>query len=131
MNKMRSVYPIVLTPTKYGFSVYMPDFEKNTQGKDIIEALDMAQDAIEMMGVFWQDEGREIPAPSSVKDVKSGDDDIVTLVTADFDAYRRKMETRVVRKSIALPSWLNEEAENAGVNFSQTLQEALKARLNL
>jgi predicted RNase H-like HicB family nuclease len=128
MSKM--VYPVVLTPEEAGgYSVYVPDFEKNTQGEDLADALEMAQDAIEMMGVFWQDEGREIPLPSDIGDVLSEGREIKSLVTVDFDAYRRKTETRVIKKTLSILSWLNVEAEAAGINFSATLQEALKKRL--
>jgi len=34
-------------------------------------------------------------------------------------------------RDITLPSWLNERAEKAGVNFSQVLQEGLKNRLGI
>lgn len=38
---------------------------------------------------------------------------------------------RTVRKNLTLPSWLNERAEKAGVNFSLILQEGLKAYLGI
>jgi predicted RNase H-like HicB family nuclease len=127
-NKL--VYPVILRPAKEGgYDVYLPDFDKNTQGDDLGEALYMAQDAIEMMGVYWQDEGKDIPAPSDISAVRIKNGEIKTLVPADFDAYRRKTETRVIKKTLSLPSWLNVEAEAAGINFSATLQEALKDRL--
>ena len=56
---------------------------------------------------------------------------IVSLVDIDFDEYRRKNEQRAVKKNCTIPSWLNEKAEAAGVNFSAVLQDALKARLHL
>jgi toxin-antitoxin system, antitoxin component, hicB family len=34
-------------------------------------------------------------------------------------------------KNCTIPSWLNFEAEKAGINFSAILQAALKAELNL
>ncbi|MDR1292928.1 MAG: type II toxin-antitoxin system HicB family antitoxin [Clostridiales Family XIII bacterium] len=131
MRKDKNVYPIILTKTKSGYSVYMPDFEKNTQGKGIADAIDMAKDALEMMGVFWQDEGRKIPAPSPINEVKAKESDIVTLVAVDFDEYRRKTETKAVKKTLTLPSWLNVKAEDAGINFSAVLQEALKEKLGV
>jgi predicted RNase H-like HicB family nuclease len=124
------VYPVVLTPAKEGgYTVYIPDLDNNTEGDDLAEALFMAQDAIEMMGVYLQDEGKTIPAPSDISTIGVKDDEIKTLVPADFDAYRRKTETRVIKKTLSIPSWLNVEAEQAGINFSATLQDALKARL--
>ena len=38
---------------------------------------------------------------------------------------RRKIDTKVVRKNVSLPSWLNYEADKAGINVSRVLQEAL------
>jgi predicted RNase H-like HicB family nuclease len=132
MGKKKTVYPVILASAKEGgYCVYVPDFDGHTQGDDLAEALFMAQDAIEMMGVYWQDEGKKIPAPSDAKEVKAGKDDIVTLIPVDFDAYRRKTEKKVIKKTLSLPLWLNVEAESAGINFSATLQEALKSKLGV
>jgi predicted RNase H-like HicB family nuclease len=131
MNK-KQVYPVVLTPEKDGgYSAYLPDFEKNTQGEDLADVLYMAQDALEMMGVYWQDEGKAVPKPSSIDAIKVKAGEIKTLIPVDFDAYRRKTEKRVIKKTLTLPSWLNVKAENAGINFSSVLQEALKERLGI
>jgi len=131
MKKEKAAYPIILSPVKKGYSVYIPDFEKNTQGTDLPDALDMAKDAIEMMGVFWEDEGRSIPKPSDINDIETKDREIKSLVMVDFDEYRRRTEKRLVKKTLTIPMWLNLEAEKEGVNFSATLQEALKAKLGV
>ncbi|MDR1953737.1 MAG: type II toxin-antitoxin system HicB family antitoxin [Clostridiales Family XIII bacterium] len=128
----KQVYPVVLTPEKDGgYSAYLPDFEKNTQGEDLADVLYMAQDALEMMGVYLQDEGKAVPKPSSIDAIKVKAGEIKTLIPVDFDAYRRKTEKRVIKKTLTLPSWLNVKAENAGINFSSVLQEALKERLGI
>jgi post-segregation antitoxin (ccd killing protein) len=49
----------------------------------------------------------------------------------DFAEYRRKNDMRAVKKNCTIPSWLNYEAERAGVNFSAVLQTALKQELNV
>jgi predicted RNase H-like HicB family nuclease/post-segregation antitoxin (ccd killing protein) len=132
MSGKKTVYPIVLTPAKEGgYCVTVPDIGNHTQGDDLADAIAMAKDAIEMMGVFLQDEGKPIPEPSDINSIKTAKGEIKTLVTVDFDAYRRATETKVVRKAVTIPSWLNVQAEEAGVNFSATLQEALKARLGV
>ena len=59
------------------------------------------------------------------------DNEIVTLVDIDIDAYRRANDNRTIRKNLTLPSWLNDLAEKAGVNFSQILQEGLKEKLDV
>jgi post-segregation antitoxin (ccd killing protein) len=53
----------------------------------------------------------------------------VSLVDVDLSDYRRKLEQRSVRRNVTLPSWLNYEAEKAGMNVSAILQDALKEKL--
>lgn len=54
---------------------------------------------------------------------------MVALV--DLEAYRRADDMRTRRKNVAPASWLCYLAENAGVNFSQLLQEGLRAKLHV
>ena len=44
-------------------------------------------------------------------------------------SIRDRAENRVVKKTLTIPAWLNREAEEAHVNFSQVLQDALKSYL--
>ena len=41
------------------------------------------------------------------------------------------LSSKAVKKTLTIPSWLNDMAERNGVNFSGVLQDALKARLNI
>ncbi len=128
---MKQAYPITIQRDENFYVVFVPDFEINTQGETIAEAMEMARDAIGMCGCYKQDESVEIPTPSKIEAIQKGDSDIVTLVDVDFDEYRKKHEMRTVRKNVSLPSWLNEEAERANINFSAVLQNALKAELHI
>lgn len=128
---MKQAYPIVLTKDGAYYVVSVPDLEINTQGETVAEAMEMARDAIGMFGCYKQDEKQAIPPPSKIDAIKARKTDIVTLVDVDFDAYRRKHESRTVRKNLTIPSWLNCEAEKAGVNFSSVLQNALIEQLNI
>lgn len=129
---MKQAYPIILTPaTEGGYVVYIPDFNINTQGDDMADAMFMARDAICMIGCYDQDEKKTLPIPSNIDSVHVKTGQIKTLVDIDFDAYRKRNDNRAVRKNCTIPSWLNEEAEKAGINFSATLQEALKSQLGI
>jgi len=128
---MKKVYPVVLTPAKRGYVIYVPDLQINTEGNDIADAIEMARDAIGFWGITEQDAGRQIPEPSPTAEIDHGPSEIVTLVDIDFDAYRRANDMRTIRKNVTVPSWLNELAEKAGVNFSQVLQDGLKQRLHV
>jgi len=90
----------------------------------------MARDAISIWCVGVQDTGQQLPTPSELSEIKHNPDDIVTLVDVDIDAYRRKLNNKMIRKNITIPSWMNEQAEQAGINFSGVLQEALRQKLS-
>lgn len=128
---MKRIYPIVLHPEKSGgYSVSVPDLNIGTQGETVAACIEMARDAIGLWGICEQDAHRSIPEASSLTPSHS-DNEIVTLVDIDFDAYRRANDLRTVRKNVTLPSWLCSLAEESGVNFSQVLQEGLKAKLHV
>jgi len=126
-------YPVILSPCdEGGYVVTIPDFNINTQGDNVADAIMMARDAIGVVGIDMEDEKHPLPEPSFLAEVKSDNSDgIVTLVDVDFAEYRRKNDMRSVKKNCTLPSWLAVEAEKAGVNFSATLQAALKRELRL
>jgi len=131
MKKMKTAYPIILTPAEGMYAVTIPDLDISTQGTDVADAMYMARDAIGIWICYEQDEGRPIPAPSELEDIKTKSGEIKTLVDIDIEEYRKAHDNRAVRKNLTIPSWLNERAENAGINFSQTLQKALKQELEL
>lgn len=129
---MKNSYPIILTPDKVGCVVYVPDFDINTEGDTLTEAIEMARDAIGVVGIDMEDDGESLPEPTAVSEVKADSAmDIVTLVDVDFGEYRRRNDMKAVKKNCTIPSWLNFEAERAGVNFSAILTAALKSELNI
>lgn len=127
---MKVAYPIVLTPDGAGFTVYVPDMDINTQGDTVAQAIEMAADAIALTGITLQDMGKEIPCASQYLP-ECCENEIATFTLVDFDAYRRANDMRTIRKNVTIPNYLNELAEKAGINFSQVLQEGLKARLDV
>lgn len=76
-----------------------------------------------------------VHAPSAVRDVPVQDGEFELLVdvdaVADADAYRRVHNQRSVRRNVSLLCWLNEKADQAGLNVSAILQAALKRELQL
>lgn len=128
---MKQVYPVIFTALDSGYMAYVPDFEINTQGDDLAQAIEMARDAIGLMGIDMEDEQSVLPSPSPISSLKSAPNEIITLVDVDFTEYRRKNDIRAVKKNCTIPSWLNFAAERAGINFSATLQAALKKELGI
>ena len=129
---MKTAYPVIMTPGKKFIVVYVPDFNINTQGTDYADAIEMARDAIGIVGIDMEDENEALPTPSRISKIKlENEKAIVTLVDIDFSEYRRKNDMRTVKKNCTIPSWLNFAAEKANINFSSVLQEALKERLHI
>lgn len=129
---MKAAYPIVMSKGAKYIIVFVPDFNINTQGKNYAEAMEMARDAIGLVGIDMEDKNVKLPRPSEIESIlKEQVTDVVTLVDVDFAEYRRKNDLRAVRRNVSLPSWLNAEAEKAGLNVSAVLQAALKRELRL
>ena len=135
---MKNVYPVFFTKTDGMILVEVPDLEILTEGKDMNDAIDMARDAIELKCVSMEDAKEEIPVPSRLSELNISEgtfaaegETVVSLVDFDSSEYRRKIDTKTVRRNVALPSWLNYEAEKAQINVSRVLQEALVATLGV
>lgn len=127
---MKYVYPAIFEDDDGKIGVSVPDIPGCfTFGDDMAEALLMAEDAIAMMLVQYENEGQSVPVASSISDIKT--DGIVSLVLADTEKWRKQFDNKAVKKTLTIPSWLNSLAEKAGLNFSQVLQEALQAKLVL
>mgnify|MGYP005945478479 FL=1 len=109
--RMRNVYPVYFTKTEKNILVEVPDFDILTEGRDMNEAIDMARDAIELKCISMEDDKEDIPDPSRITelDISSGTfaeegETIVSFVDVDSAEYRRKIDTRTVRRNVALPS---------------------------
>lgn len=130
---MKYLYPAIFHPEEEGgYSVFFPDIEGCfTQGESLEEAVDMAEDALNL--VLWDMEERKetIPAPSTVKNIKLERDEWVVFVKADTLAYRKLHDTKAVKKTLSIPAWLNTLAQEHNVNFSNVLQNALMKELNI
>lgn len=142
---MKQVYSTFIIETENGeehpFLACVPDMSIMTEGDSLADVIEMVRDAIGVTGISMEDHGEGIPVPSDQKDARIKIENsenysdfskgILTFVDVDFSEYRRKIDTKTVRRNVALPSWLNYEAEKAGVNVSRILQEALLRVLNL
>lgn len=126
---MKLVYPACFYEEKEGgYSVEIPDLLGCcTQANTLEDAMEMAEDvALGWILTSIEDE-EEIPNPSKIQDIKlERENGFVTLLLLDIDQYTEKYGTKKsVKKTLTIPEWLNKRAEKIGINFSQTLQEAL------
>lgn len=130
---MKGAFPVVLTTIDDGVLVEIPDFGIDTEGDSVVDAIEMARDAIGLTGIVLEDRNEPIPEASDIAAIQKelDDGDIVTLVDVDFAEYRKRNDFRTVRKNCTLPAWISYEADKAGLNCSALLQEALKRKLGM
>lgn len=133
------IYPVILTAThdeKDTYLVYIPDIDGMTEGYGLEDAYRMARD---YMGcTFYDKDNNALPVPSNIKDIDvslsafaDAGDSFVTLVDFDLDGYRRKMNRKSVRRNVSIPEWLNDAADEAHLNVSRILQDALMDKLGV
>lgn len=140
---MLSIYPACFFKEENGYSVVFPDLNwLATQGDTLDEAMSMAVDCLAGYLYSCKKDGDVISAPSKLSDIdieaigKELDPDtpvdgsFVNMVSVDVEAYAKQHFEKSVKKTLTIPSWLNEEALALGINFSQTLQEALIQKIH-
>ncbi|RHD39445.1 type II toxin-antitoxin system HicB family antitoxin [Agathobacter rectalis] len=120
-------YPAIFhTAEEGGYWVTFPDFpECMTQGDTTQEAYEMAVDALGLALVSREEEKQPIPEPSSPDDCHVSKNEHCIIIEFDMLAYKKRNNSKAVKKTLSIPEWLNEEAIDLGINFSQVLQEAL------
>ncbi|NLP47687.1 MAG: HicB family protein [Clostridiales bacterium] len=127
---MKCVYPIILTKGSKYIIAFVPDFNISTQGENYATAIEMARDAIGLMGIDMEDDGEKLPTPTEIDEIKTESaDDLISLVDVNFTEYRKKNDTRSVRRNVTIPAWLDYEVRKHNINVSATLRSALELRL--
>ena len=127
---MKYVYPAILYPDDGKIGVTVPDLPGcHTFGNDVADALFMAKDAVEMW--LWNAENENMTIPKASETLQTEKGETVNLIAADTDEYRKANDTRAVKKTLSIPSWLNRQAEQANAPFSQILQQGLKDYLQI
>ena len=141
-EKMKVVYPTLIEKSDDIYLVFVPDLMIYTEGKDLADAIEMARDAISLKCLSIEDSKKEIPGPSNyekaidlAKSIHEGESfdytkGIITTVDADLTRYRKKLDKKMVRKNLTIPSWMNVEAKRLNLNISRVLQDALEERFH-
>ena len=90
----------------------------------------MAVDALGLALTSREQEKQEIPAASPLDKISVNKDEYCVIIEFDMLAYKKRTNSRAVKKTLSIPEWLNEEAVSLGINFSQVLQEALMQKID-
>ncbi len=126
------VYPALLSEEGEFVNVRFPDLPGcNTFGNGYADAVASAKDALGGHLICMEDDHGPIPEPTPVNKLHPGEGEVAVLVDVRMDILREEESQKSVSKNVTIPKWLNKLATEAGVNFSSTLQEALRERLGV
>lgn len=93
------------------------------------EAFHNAAEALGLHLFGMEQDQDTLPSPTPVRELHPEDGAVITMIEVFMPSVRDRINNKVVKKTLTLPSWLNREAEAANVNFSLVLQEGLKRYL--
>ena len=129
-KKDRYVFPAVFTYEEgEKISIEFPDLECATCGDDDEDALFSARELLGCVICGLEEDGEPIPEPTPLADVKLSSNERACLIDVFMPVYRLTRVHKSVNRTVTLPAWLNAEALEHKINFSQVLQEALKVQL--
>ena len=130
---MQYAYPIVLTQETNGYYfAEASDLPGIVVGSvSLTEVLQAASDACALWLADAEKNREPIPPASDPSTLSLRANAKAALVLADTDEYRRRNDSHAVKKTLTIPAWMNAMAEDAGLSFSQVLQDALRERLGV
>ncbi len=125
-------YPVFFYYDEDGISIEFPDLPGCLPCADSSE--EAFRNAKEALGVHlhgMEKDGDPMPVPTPVHELRPEAGGVVAMVEVFMPAVRERMNSKVVKKTLTLPAWLNALAMEQDINFSQVLQQALKAQLHI
>ena len=126
MNPNNYVYPAILYSDPDGISIEFPDLPGCLPCAQTME--DAFRNAKEALGLHlygMEQDGDPIRGGQFIHSSSSKSGGVIIMVDVYMPPVRDRINNRAVKKTLTIPAWLNREAENAHVNFSQVLQDAL------
>ena len=128
----RYVYPAVFTyEDGQEIAVVFPDLDAATSGENDEDALFSARELLGCVMAGLEEDGEDIPAPTSLAKVSCEANERVVLIDVYMPSIRMARVNRSVNRTVTLPAWLNAAALEKNINFSQVLQDGLKQRLGV
>lgn len=128
----RYFYPAVFTyEPDQEIAVTFPDLDVATSGENEDDALLSARELLGCVLYGLEEDGETIPTPTPLSHVKIEQNERAVLVDVYMPSIRMAQVNKSVNRTVTLPAWLNAAALERNINFSQILQEALKAQLHM
>lgn len=126
----RYFYPAVFTyEPGQEIAVVFPDLDVATSGINDHDALMSARELLGCVMYGLEEDGEPIPEPTPLNNVPLEANERAVLIDVYMPSVRMAEVNRSVSRTVTLPAWLNAAALERNINFSQVLQDALKAQI--
>ncbi|MCL2487767.1 MAG: type II toxin-antitoxin system HicB family antitoxin [Oscillospiraceae bacterium] len=122
---MEYVYPAIFHHNADAtFTITFPDLPGCvSEGKNLVNAVSMAQSALTQWLEYLTDKNMLIPAASELLSVQTNDREFVNYVRADVK------DGRAVKRTVSIPKWMDDKVVASGLSLSRVLQDTLTQRL--
>ena len=94
-----------------------------SEGKNLGNALSLAQSALKQWLGYLTDNESEIPSASALEDIKTSKGELVNLICIDIK------DAKAVKRTVSIPKWMDDKVVQSGLSLSRVLQDALTERL--
>lgn len=132
MAKDRYVYPAIFDYAGDGIAIEFPDLPGCLPcAHTTEEAIKNAREAMALHLYGMEQDGDPIPDPTPLPKLHAGENQAIVLVEAWMPPFRDELEQRAIKKTLTIPKWLDDLAQEQNVNFSHVLQNALKQYLGV
>ena len=122
---MKTFYPCTVKEDDGVFYVNFPDFDDCfTDGDTMEEAVSNAKDVLEAVAFSYMKNNKPLPEPGKVNEN-------VVYIELWVDLLKDRVNNQSIKKTLTIPKWLNDIAEENSVNFSAILQHGIKEYLGI
>ena len=122
---MEYYYPAIFHKNNdESYTIIYPDLPGCiSEGKNLGNALFMAQSALKQWLGYLVDKEQEIPSPSALEKIKTSTGELVNLICAEVK------DRRAVKRTVSIPKWMDDKVIQSGLSLSRVLQDALTEKL--
>lgn len=112
-------------------AVDFPDLKCATSGTNDDDAFLSARELLGCVLYGLEEDEEDIPSPTPLSKIQVKENERAVLIDVYMPSIRMANINRSVNRTVTLPAWLNAVALERNINFSQVLQDALKAQLHI
>jgi len=116
---------------KDAIDITFPAFDGMTCATPEEDYVEAAQDWLALTILDMEESGENPPADVRAEDISLETHQKLVYINVWMPYHRSKVKETYTKKTLTIPVWLDLLAKQNNVNFSETLVNALKAKLGL